>query len=94
MHFFSLKRCKETVLYKRFSIMVFMTSWRATGLGMLTEWKNTYRSPVWSNACRGDSSSATRAWLAAVLPPALRLEKQQKLCHTCVAPAGKSAAVT
>lgn len=58
-HFFSVKCCKEAGLYNRVGVTAFITSWRATGLGMLTEWKNTCRSPVWSYACMGDSFSAT-----------------------------------
>lgn len=44
--------------YTGVGVMVFITSWRATGLGVLTEWKNTCRSPAWSCARMGDSVSA------------------------------------
>lgn len=61
--------------------MVFITSWRAAGLGVLTEWKNTCRSPAWSCARMGDSVSAASlaARLASSSP---RLEKLQRLCHS------------
>lgn len=63
--------------------MVFITSWRATGLGVLTEWKNTCRSPAWSCACMGDSvSAASLAARPASSSP--RLEELQRLCHSCL----------
>lgn len=78
---FSLKCCKEAVLHNRVGVTVFLcffTSWRPIGLGMLTGWKNTCRSPVWSYARMGDSFSASR--LAA--GRASSSPEQQKLCHT------------
>lgn len=61
-----------------YSVFVFFTSWRPIGLGMLTGWKNTCRSPVWSYARMGDSFSASR--LAAGRDSSS--PEQQKLCHT------------
>lgn len=61
-----------------YGVFVFFTSWRPIGLGMLTKWKNTCRSPVWSYARMGDSFSACR--LAA--GRASSSPEQQKLCHT------------
>lgn len=75
---FSLKCCTEAVLHNRVGVTVFFTTWRPLGLGMLTEWKNTCRSPVWSYARMGDSFSAPR--LAA--GRASSSPEQQKLCHT------------
>lgn len=93
-HFFSVKCCEEVVLYNRVGVTVFITSWRATGLGVLTEWKNTCRSPVWSFARMGDSASA--AGRAASSPGAG--EAAKAVSHSapqCVAPGGTSlAAVT
>lgn len=65
----------------RVGVMVFITSWRAAGLVVLTEWKNTCRSPAWSCARMGESISAASlaAGPAASSP---RVGKQQRLCHT------------
>lgn len=91
---FSLKCCEEAVLYNRVGVTVFITSWRATGLGVLTEWKNTCRSPVWSFARMGDSASA--AGRAASSPGAGETAKAvSRSAPQCVAPGGTSlAAVT
>lgn len=64
---FAVKRCKETVLYNRVVVMVVIASRRATGLGVLTEWKNTCRSPAWSSA-RTERPTAAAAWLWLLQP--------------------------
>ena len=98
IHFFSVKCCKEAVLYNRVAVTGFITSWRATVLVMLTEWKNTCRSPVWSYARIGDSFSATSlaAGRASSSPEAGEAAKAvSHLTPRCVAPGGtSSAAVT
>lgn len=76
--------------------MVFITSWRATGLGVLTEWKNTCRSPAWSCARMGDSVSAASlaARPASSQPEAGEAaEAVSQLTPQRVAPEGTSSAV-
>lgn len=88
---FLCKHYKEAGLYNQVGVMVFITSWRTTGLGMLTEWKNTCRSPVWSNACMGDSfSAASRAASSPKAGGAAKAVSRSSPC--CVAPGRTSSA--
>lgn len=64
---FAVKSCEEAVLYNRVVTMVVIASWRATVLGVLTEWKNTCRSPAWSSA-RTEPPPAPAAWLWLLQP--------------------------